>query len=154
MNSHDHSCCFIGHRKIENKSYLYEQLKHCVKNLITKSNITTFLFGSCSEFNDLCWEVVTELKELYPHIKRVYIRAEYEYISDDYKNYLLTFYEKTYYAEKAHNANRFVYIKRNEELIDSCKICIFYYKCNTPHSGTAIAFNYAKKLNKRIIKII
>ena len=100
MNIIEQSCCFIGHRQIENKSYLYEQLKLCVQNLITKSNITTFLFGSRSEFNNLCWKVVTELKDIYPHIKRVYIRAEYEDISDEYKNYLLTFYEITYYAEK------------------------------------------------------
>ena len=149
-----HYCCFIGHRKIENKSYLYEQLKLCVENLITKSNITTFLFGSRSEFNDLCLEVVNELKDIYTHIERVYIRAEYEYISDEYKDYLLNSYEKTYFAEKAHNANRLVYVKRNEELIDNSDICVFYYKYNAPHSGTAIAFDYAQKHRKKIIKIV
>ena len=150
MNLIKQSCCFIGHRKIENKSHLYAQLKRSVQNLITKSNITTFLFGSRSEFNDLCLDVVTELKDIYPHIERVYIRAEYEYISDEYINYLLTFYEKTYYAEKAHNANSLVYVKRNEELIDNSNICIFYYKNNSPNSGTAIAFNYAQKHKKKL----
>ena len=154
MNLIEQSCCFIGHRKIENKAYLYAQLKQCVQILITKSNITTFLFGSRSEFNDLCLEVVTELQDIYPHIKRVYVRAEYEYISDEYNDYLLTFYENTYYAKKAHCANRLVYVKRNEELIDSSNICVFYYKNNFPHSGTAIAFNYAQKHGKKIINII
>lgn len=153
MNILEQSCCFIGHKEIENKSYLYKQLKQCIQNLITKSNITTFLFGSRSEFNDLCLKVVTELKDTYPYIKRVYIRAEYEYISIDYTNYLLTFYDETFYAKKAHNANRFVYVKRNEELIDNSIICIFYYKYNIPHSGTAIAFNYAQKHKKHIIEI-
>ena len=153
MNITERSCCFIGHRKIENKSHLYEQLKLCVQKLITESNITTFIFGSRSEFNDLCWEVVTELQNIYPHIERVYVRAEYEYISDDYKTYLLSFYEKTYYAKKAHNSNKLVYIKRNEELIDSSSICVFYYKYKIPHSGTAIAFDYAQKHTKKIIEI-
>ncbi|MCI9518237.1 MAG: hypothetical protein HFK08_03140 [Clostridia bacterium] len=150
----ERSCCFIGHRKIENKLYLYEQIKLCVENLITKSNITIFLFGSHSEFNDLCLKVVSDLKDKYPYIKRVYIRAEYEYISDDYKNYLLTFYEETYYSEKAHNANKLVYVKRNEELIDSSNICVFYYKNNVTRSGTTIAFEYAQKRKKKIIEIV
>ena len=96
MNMIEQTCCFIGHRKIENKANLFEQLKLCVQDLIIKSNINTFLFGSRSEFTDLGLNVVSELKDSYPHIKRVYIRAEYERISNDYENYLLTFYEKTY----------------------------------------------------------
>lgn len=154
MNMIEQTCCFIGHRKIENKANLFEQLKLCVQDLIIKSNINTFLFGSRSEFTDLGLNVVSELKDSYPHIKRVYIRAEYERISNDYENYLLTFYEKTYYSQKAHNAKRLVYIKRNEELIDNSKTCVFYYKYNVSHSGTAIAFDYALKHNKNIIKIV
>lgn len=49
---------------------------------------------------------------------------------------------------------RLVYIKRNEELIDSSNICIFYYKYNFPNSGTATAFKYAQKHKKRIIEIV
>ncbi len=82
------------------------------------------------------------------------MRAEYEYISADYEKYLLKFYDKTYYAEKARNSNRLAYVKRNEELIDISNICVFYYKFNASHSGTAIALKYAKQHKKRIIEII
>ncbi len=150
----ENTCCFIGHRKIENKPYLYDQVKKSVIDLINNENITTFLFGSKSQFNALCLDVVTELKDIYPNIIRLYMRAEYEYISADYEKYLLKFYDKTYYAEKARNANRLAYVKRNEELIDTSNICVFYYKFNAPHSGTAIAFNYAQQHKKRIIEII
>ena len=42
--------CFIGHRKI--------------------SLDETVLFGSRSEFDDMCHEIVTDLKEKYPFIER------------------------------------------------------------------------------------
>ena len=38
----------------------------------------TFLFGSRSKFDTLCREVVTELKEQYPHIKRINYNAPHE----------------------------------------------------------------------------
>ncbi len=150
----DNTCCFIGHRTIENKPHLYEQVKESVLNLIKTENISTFLFGSKSQFDDLCLEVVTELKNIYPHIKRVYVRAVYDYIEDDYRNYLLTLYDETVYAEKSRNANRLAYIKRNEEMINNSCTCVFYYKYDTPHSGTAIAFKYAQKHKRKIIEII
>ena len=147
------TCCFIGHRKIENKTQIFEQIKNCVENLINKSNITTFLFGSRSQFNDICLQAVTCLKSKYPNLVRIYLRAEYEYISDDYEKYLLESFDKTVYAKKAERANRLVYIKRNEEMIDNSRFCIFFYKEYSVHSGTAIAFEYAKHHNKIIINI-
>ena len=147
------TCCFVGHRTIENKPFIYEQVKQCVTDLINRENITTFLFGSKSQFDELCLEVVTELKNIFPNIKRVYVRAVYDYVTVDYEKYLLTLYDDTFYAEKARNANRLAYVKRNEEMIDKSSICIFHYKYNAPHSGTAIAFKYAQQLNKRIIKV-
>ena len=56
-----------------------------------------FLFGSKSRFDDLCYEAVTELKKKYVHIQRIYVRAEFPYIDESYKSYLLKGYEETYY---------------------------------------------------------
>ena len=73
----ENTCCFFGHRKIEDSSELRTKLYDTIEKLIVNENIATFLFGSKSEFDALCHEAVTELKEKYPHIKRVYVRAEY-----------------------------------------------------------------------------
>ena len=54
--------CFIGHQKIEKTEALRASLKERVIALIHKG-VRIFLFGSKSEFNDLSWEVVTELKK-------------------------------------------------------------------------------------------
>lgn len=153
----DNTCCFIGHRKIEDTLELRAKLCETIERLITDENIDTFLFGSKSEFNSLCHELVTEIKEKYPHIKRIYVRAEYPYIDDNYKAYLLENYEDTYYPEKIIGAGKGVYVERNCEMINGSRFCIVYYDKNnappTRKSGTEIALNYALKQNKEIIKV-
>ena len=75
-------------------------------------------FESKSRFNSLCLELVTVIKEKYPHIKRIYVRAEYPYISEHYKDYLLESYEGTYYPENIIGSGRVAYVERNYEIIN------------------------------------
>ena len=60
---------------------------------------------------------MTKLKEKYPHVKRIYVRAEFPYINDDYLTYLLKSYDETYYPEKLHGSSRAAYVERNYEMI-------------------------------------
>ena len=53
--------CFIGHRNIDRTETLKSKLKETVLTLINKG-VTTFLFGSMSDFDKLSLEVVSELK--------------------------------------------------------------------------------------------
>ena len=92
-----HTCCFFGHRKINETEELKSKLIEIIEKLIVDEKVDTFLFGSKSRFNSLCLELVTELKEKYPHIKRVYVRTEYPDINEQYTNYLLESYEDTGY---------------------------------------------------------
>ena len=62
------TCCFFGHRKIDETEELKNKLYEIIENLILNEKIDTFLFGSKSQFDDLCHKVVTELKEKYSHI--------------------------------------------------------------------------------------
>lgn len=160
------TCCFFGHRKISLNDSLKSKLYAIIENLIV-DGVEIFLFGSKSDFDNLCHEVVTELKQRYPHIQRVYVRAEHPEINIDYKKYLLKYYEETYFPQRAVNAGRAVYIERNYELIDRSDICIVYYKKDytpprrknskkdltdyQPKSGTGIAYAYAQRTQKRII---
>lgn len=151
-------CAFIGHRKVENTETLKEHLAQVVKMLIVDEGVDTFLFGSRSAFNDISYDIVTELKEIHTNIRRVFVRAEYEYIDKLYTDYLLTFYEDTYFAEQAHNAGYRSYVKRNQEMIDKSNIVVAYcdmsYKPTTrTKSGTIMAVQYAQKKQKRIINI-
>ena len=151
------TCCFFGHRKINETEELKSKLIEIIERLIVEKSVDTFLFGSKSRFNSLCLELTTQIKEKYSHIKRVYVRAEYPYVSEHYKSYLLKSYEETYYPEKILNSGRASYVERNYEMIDKSHYCIVYYdKLNAPttrKSGTKIALKYAIKKGKDIINV-
>ena len=151
----ENTCCFFGHRSIIETEELKAQLTETVEKLITDENVDTFLFGSGSSFNSLCLELVTQIKEKHPHIKRIYVRAEFPYITDQYLAYLLKSCDDTYYPEKILGAGRAAYVERNYEMINNSKYCIVYYdeQCapSTRRSGTKIALDYAVKKGIEII---
>lgn len=148
------TCCFIGHKEIEETEELKGQLYEIVEKLITNEKVDTFLFGSKSDFNNLCYEQVSDLKEKFPFIKRVFMRAEYPVINDNYLMFLQKFYENTYYPKEVEGAGKAAYIKRNCKMIDESDFCIFYYNerkfPQKRNSGTKIALDYAKRKAKNI----
>ena len=161
--------CFIGHRTIESKEEVIFLLKETVEMLI-KKGVTTFLFGSKSEFNNLSWEVVSELRQKHPFVKRVFVRSNHQQIDSEYEKYLLQFYEQTIFPPKLEKAGKSSYVERNYIMIDSCLYCVFYYNENyipktnkeckqkmllsvKLKSGTKIAYKYALKKKNEIINL-
>lgn len=161
--------CFIGHRKVDHPEELAPRIHEVAAKLIS-CGADTFLFGSKSQFDNISLNTITELKQVFPSIKRIYIRAEYPVIDTNYQAYLLQFYEETYFPENLEKAGRSVYIQRNQVMIDKSDICVFYYNSsyippqksqskkvlapsNHKKSGTAMAYAYAKQKNKQIINL-
>ncbi len=148
-------CCCIGHRTINETEKLKRKLFVAIESLITDMGVDTFLFGSQSRFNDLCYELVTALKEKHPNIKRVYVRAEFPHIDDSYRSYLLERYEDTYFPERLLHAGKAVYVERNFEMIRNSRYCLVYYSESFApakrKSGTKIALSYAIAQKKEII---
>ena len=151
------TCCFIGHRTITVTEELKIHLYEIIENLIVEKNVDTFLFGSKSQFNSLSYETVTKIKEKYPHIKRIYVRAEFPQININYKTYLLEKYEDTYYPQKLLKAGKAAYVERNHEMIDKSLFCIIYYQegylPKNRKSGTKLALVYAINKNREVIKL-
>ena len=160
------ACCFVGHRNIEVTEALTARVKAAVSGLISKG-IDTFYFGSKSQFDNLCYEIVTDLKSTFPNIRRVYVRAEYQY-ADEYLKYLLQHYEDTFYPAQVVGSGKAVYVRRNQVMIDASDYCLFYYnpdyvvplrqtKYTLPtrvaHSGTKLAYEYALSRNKKILNL-
>lgn len=149
--------CFIGHRTITVTDELCERIRTTVLDLIDNQGVDTFLFGSRSQFDELCLKIVTEIKEIRPHIRRIYVRAEYPYISADYEKYLLTFYDETYMPENIIRAGKAIYIERNRHMIDSSNVCVLYCMNNTPNikldGGTYYAYNYAYTNKKSLVNL-
>ena len=154
MYMHENVCSFFGHRTINETDELRKKLTKIIERLITDKNVDTFLFGSKSRFDSLCLELVTKLKEKYPHVKRIYVRAEFPYIDKGYLDYLLKTYDETYYPEKLLGAGRAAYVERNYEMIDKSHFCIVYYdEQNAPttrKSGTKSALEYAVKNGREV----
>lgn len=164
------TCCFIGHRKIVITDELNKKMHDTVKNLIENEKVYTFLFGSKSAFNRFAYKIVTEIKLKYSQIRRIYVRAEFADISEDYKNYLLEGYEDTYYPDKIIGAGKQAYVERNYEMIEKSDFCVCYYDVNyqppkrkggngnlienQPKSGTKIAYEYAVKRHKEVINVL
>ncbi len=126
------TACFFGHRTINETEELKSKLIEIIERLI-----------------------VTEIKDKHPHIKRIYVRAEYPDINEQYTNYLLESYEDTYYPEHIIGSGRAVYVERNYEMIN--KSHLYYDEQNAPitrKSGTKIALDYAIKKCKNIISVL
>lgn len=161
--------CFIGHRTITVTDELCERIKSTVLDLIDNQGVDTFLFGSRNQFDELCLKIVTEIKEIRPQIRRIYVRAEYPYISKDYEDYLLESYDATYIPESVVDAGKAAYVERNYHMIDKADLCIFYYDENykpplkpatrgritreQPKSGTKVAYEYATLKKKRMLNL-
>lgn len=161
----DKTCCFIGHRVISVTDELTAELTAVIERLIA-DGVTIFNFGSHSQFDSLCYEIVSNLQKRFPHIQRVHYCAAYENYTDAGFNDL---YEQEIDCEFAFATTKNSYLARNKAMIDNSDICVFYYDKNylppqrkhskrdlvayQPRSGTAVAFQYAKNKNKGIINL-
>lgn len=164
-NSHTNSVCFIGHRRITVTNALRAKVTATVKQLIA-AGVTVFNFGSHSQFDELCYTVVTAQQQLYPQIRRVHYCLPYE-------NYTTAgcqqFFEQEIDCTTPGTATAGAYVVRNQVMIDDSDHCIFYYDPGylpprrrrnrhalttyQPRSGTAAAYPYAQKRRKVIINL-
>jgi len=177
------TCSFIGHRKIQASQATKQKIKSIIEKLIINHNVRIFLFGSRSEFNNLCHLIVTELKEKHQGIKRVSYtcksetcileseREKWEKVCSRFQKrevHLLGFEEELEHKNK-YSAGKASYVERNQAMIHNSDYCIFYYDENynppmrkkykhdlflyQPKSGTKIAYEYAKQMRKIIINV-
>ncbi len=165
-------CSFFGHRKIYESNELKQKIRVCIEDLINRYNVCMFLFGSRSDFNDLCHLVVSELKEEYSFVERICYtcksesctleseRKERERIFSLVLNkevHLLGF-EKEFEHKTKYEAGRASYVERNQAMINDSDFCIFYYDKNyvplkKTNSGTKLAYEYAVRKKKKVINL-
>ena len=147
----------LASRLRDNICYLLEQ------------GVATFLFGDHSEFNTLCYKVVSELREVYPQIRRIHYRTDYPDADAYTMQFLLDGYEDSICPDGVAAAGKAAYVERNQAMIRASDFCVFYYnneylpasrkeskKAITsyqPKSGTGLAFDYAKAHGKTIINL-
>lgn len=135
-------CCFIGHRTIEESEELILNLKATLEDLIVNQYFKVFLFGSRSDFDSLCHDIITELKEKYPQIKRIAYtcrsetctleneRAKWEenYSRLYKKEVKLLGVEEEYEHKTKYTSGKASYVERNQAMIDDSDLCVLFTK--------------------------
>ena len=133
---------------------LKNKLKNKIENLVVNENYAIFYFGGFSMFDELCWEIVTELKQKHTHIKRIFCLSDPRHQraskrpswlkEEDFEEFIyldLTFdywYTRIYY--------------RNIEMINQSDFIIFYVN-KTENSGAYKTMKYAIKVKKKFINM-
>ena len=172
------ACCFIGHRKIQDKEAVLPHVKAIVEMLIKEKGVRIFNFGSKSEFDDLCYAVVTEFQNNFPDIIRVFYNRKSEYaVGKDEKANLEEIWSRllkkdvsikdcdsSKMSDRVFRAGKASYVERNREMIDDSDFCVFFYieeykpetelhRKSSGKSGTDIAYEYAVGKKKPIINV-
>jgi len=162
---------------------LREKIRKTVKQLITEENVIYFLFGSRSNFDSLCHDVVTEQQEAYPCIQRVAYTCQHEcatmkedkaekeqiWSSILKRPMRIKDYDAEYEHPTKYTSGKASYVERNQAMINDSDFCVFYfdesylpprrkYGSNflsdyQPKSGTAVAYQYAMQKKKVIINL-
>lgn len=148
------SCSVFGHSKIEITKELENKLIATFENLI-KQGCKYFYFGGFGEFDDLCYKVISKLKNKYPQVRRIFClyNPQHEKISkrpdwlkhEEYEEYIyfdLNFdywYTRIYY--------------RNVEIVNHSDFVIFYVE-ERENSGAYKIYKYAKQKKKNIINLL
>ena len=175
------ACSFFGHRNASLTEYERTKLIYVIEELI-QGGVTKFLFGSRSDFDSVCHEIVYDFKQKYPAIKEVAFvclsesvileseKKEWERIYSHLNKEpaKLKCFDEMVRHKTVVKSGRASYVERNKEMIDNSDYCVFYFDENyqlpkrralnglseySPKSGTKIAFDYAKQKNKIIINI-
>lgn len=177
------SCCFIGHRNVPETGELRQKIRETALKLINDEGVTLFLFGSRSDFDSICHDVVTDLQEIYPHIKRIAYTcrhetatmkedkaAEEQTLSNILKRPIaICDYDAEYEHRTKYTSGRASYVERNQAMINNSDFCVFYYDESylpprrkhsksslsdyQPKSGTSIAYAYAMQKKKKILNL-
>lgn len=156
MNVKEYTCAVFGHRTIEITEDLKNNIKNTFVDLIVNKGVCIFYFGGFGEFDELCWKIVTELKQTqFPNIKRIYVCEKEDYINRPHKrpkNLNYKNYEQIIFFALDFNYWYTAIYYRNLAIIDHSDFNLFYIR-NTENSGVYKAYTYAKRKNKNIVMI-
>ena len=125
------TCSVFGHSKIEITKELEDKLIATFEQLI-KQGCKYFYFGGFGEFDDLCHKIISELKNTYPHIQRIFCLSDprHQRISkrpkwlkdEDYEEFIYLDLDFDYWYQRIYY--------RNLAMINDSDYCVFYYDEN------------------------
>lgn len=148
------SCSFFGHRQIEITDELKNRIKIYLIDLIETKSVSNFYFGGFGNFDDMCWQIVSELKHKYNSIKRIYCLSDPRHQrtskrpkwlkDEDYEEFVYLDIEFDYWYSRLYY--------RNCEIINRSDYVVFYVT-NTENSGAYKALRHAKRTKKDFVNL-
>ena len=147
-------CSFFGHREIAITEELYATTTAEIMKAVDLG-CRVFYFGGYGAFDALCYEIVTKIKEDLPEkqIQRVYCVAQERYLRKKSRYFSREDYEKIIYLMPAFAGwYKSIYF-RNCAMIDKSDLIIFYVE-KRENSGAYKAYSYAKKMKKKLVKLV
>lgn len=152
------TCFFTGHRKIprDKQEKIKQSVRKNIENLIIKYDVKNFICGGALGFDTIAAETITEMKQLYPHIKL------YLYIPCRDQEKLWSQDNKKKYAKILSEADDILYVsdapyskdcmhKRNLKMIEDAFFCIAF--CLESRSGTGFTVRNAQMAGKNVFNI-
>ena len=144
------TCCFTGHRLIEESDFssLQQSLEHTVRRAIEEFGFCNFIAGGALGFDTLASETLLLLKKDYPQIRLLLAlpcpeQARY-FKKADILRYerILNFCDKYVYVSPHYTPS--CMHERNRFLVDHSSLCIAYLR-EGAKGGTAYTVSYAKE---------
>ena len=136
----ENTCCIIGYCEIDITNKLILRLKAEIYSLASKG-VNRFIFGSRSDLDPVCHDIITEIQKNNPDIKRIAydceleqsvyekdrIAAEREYFYEHHEKVRLLGYDEIVKTPTIIAPFKTVFGMRNNKMIDDAEYCIFYY---------------------------
>lgn len=147
-------CSFFGHREVENFCQIKIKLLKELERLVCAEGYGVFLFGGFGDFDNLCFEVVTELKKKYNHISRIYCLEDERYLQTSKRPKYLNdkdYDEYVYLIPNCSHWYKRIYY-RNIAMIDKSDKILFYAE-KRENSGAFKALKYAIRSSKNFINL-
>ena len=142
------SCVFFGHR-----AYPYEKERELIENsivdLVENYGVGQFYSGGRGDFDNLCAQLVYELKKKYPHIKNTLFLS---YMPQGAEGCCLPKrYDDTVYLLEKRTPPRYAIVKTNEAVVKLADFVLsgVYYS----RGGAYQACEYARRRKKTIIQL-
>lgn len=141
--------CFAGHRDEWRILGIEDKLLKVLEDLISKG-YNVFYDGGYGAFDNLCVNLILQLKHKYRNIKLIKVLTYYHHnkekydLPDFYDGSILPDIEEEFYKQKI--------TKRNEWIVDNSDLLVCHIE-QTYKSGAYRTVRYAQKQHKPIIYI-
>ena len=153
MSTVEKTCSCFGHSDVDITDELTARTRIEIDKAI-EDGVRIFLFGGRSDFDDLCYDLVTEKRNANPqlNIKRVFCFALDKQLRKPPRWYVPKEYEALECPTKDFDYWYTAIYYRNLAMIDQSDLILFWVE-ERENSGAYKTYRYAIKKHKRIVNL-